>query len=610
MVYLNTYFFNFFINNHIFRHEKKKLKKNMPHSYISDKKLVYFSMEQLVNILVSSVLSVYLPISDTGSRIAISMAVAGIISKLLYATYDFLVSLDIINYFFNVGKSYVIIDPDNPMYDKLLKHIYDKYNNMLSGCKLENDVGKNKLMAVKIKKSIIKEKYDFDNQTYDIEFSLEQTDKNQSDKKNNDKIEPNNKPNVIVRSNSSIKIIESYLNIFIQSVNNKISNKIPIYRTDITNKKDNKTIKWKCTVTKLSKNIKNTIVSDLVEKNFYADINNFINGEQFYLNRGLPYKRGYILYGEPGCGKTSLIKAIANQYRLPIFIIDLNMIKDNGELIKITNDISSHLIDDQKYLVVYEDIDRSSLFRNRWNNSRVTIDCFLNVLDGVDEFYGRITILTANDYEKLSETKALIRPGRVDTIVEVTTCTIKQIESIIKFYFGRIDSDIIKLDASIIITPAQLTQLILMVNDIDKVINVLNKNKNFSKINLEKVNAIYHEAISNDIDIQNSVSDLKEINNNANVNDDDESDDPDLYRKNIIKKVTTKLSLCDLKINQQKDIVDTLSGKARLAYDRLVLNKKSFELQIIQLNKTLELAQLKRSFKDDQSKQKGKRCRS
>ena len=38
----------------------------------------------------------------------------------------------------------------------------------------------------------------------------------------------------------------------------------------------------------------------------------FVDNEQWYNDRGIPYTLGFLLYGSPGCGKTSFIKAILN----------------------------------------------------------------------------------------------------------------------------------------------------------------------------------------------------------------------------------------------------------------------------------------------------------
>lgn len=41
------------------------------------------------------------------------------------------------------------------------------------------------------------------------------------------------------------------------------------------------------------------------------DVREFINSPKWYMDRGIPYRRGYLLYGPPGCGKSSYIMALA-----------------------------------------------------------------------------------------------------------------------------------------------------------------------------------------------------------------------------------------------------------------------------------------------------------
>ncbi|KAK8771539.1 hypothetical protein V5799_025216 [Amblyomma americanum] len=45
-----------------------------------------------------------------------------------------------------------------------------------------------------------------------------------------------------------------------------------------------------------------------IAERLLADIREFIANPQWYADRGIPYRRGYLLYGPPGCGKTSFIE--------------------------------------------------------------------------------------------------------------------------------------------------------------------------------------------------------------------------------------------------------------------------------------------------------------
>ena len=55
-----------------------------------------------------------------------------------------------------------------------------------------------------------------------------------------------------------------------------------------------------------------------------ADARAFLGLERWYAERGIPYRRGYLLHGPPGSGKTSLVCAVAGELRLPIYQLRLS----------------------------------------------------------------------------------------------------------------------------------------------------------------------------------------------------------------------------------------------------------------------------------------------
>ena len=52
---------------------------------------------------------------------------------------------------------------------------------------------------------------------------------------------------------------------------------------------------------------------------------------------GIPYRRGYLLHGPPGCGKSSFITALAGELRLGICVLNLS---ERG----LTDDRLNHLL--------------------------------------------------------------------------------------------------------------------------------------------------------------------------------------------------------------------------------------------------------------------------
>jgi len=65
----------------------------------------------------------------------------------------------------------------------------------------------------------------------------------------------------------------------------------------------------------------NSVILDHgIMDNLIADVDHFLSRPNWYIDRGIPYRRGYLLYGPPGSGKTSAIMAIAG-FQLSFFFV-------------------------------------------------------------------------------------------------------------------------------------------------------------------------------------------------------------------------------------------------------------------------------------------------
>ncbi|CAK4031895.1 Mitochondrial chaperone BCS1 [Lecanosticta acicola] len=143
-----------------------------------------------------------------------------------------------------------------------------------------------------------------------------------------------------------------------------------------------------------------------------TDVREFLDARTWYLDRGIPYRRGYLLYGPPGTGKTSFVQALAGELDFNIAMLSLSQ---RG----LTDDLLNHLLLNvpARTLVLLEDADAA--FSNRrqrdedgYSGANVTYSGLLNALDGVASAEERIIFMTTNHIDRLDD--ALIRPGRVD----------------------------------------------------------------------------------------------------------------------------------------------------------------------------------------------------
>ncbi|CAR29145.1 hypothetical protein ZYGR_0Z00660 [Zygosaccharomyces rouxii] len=165
------------------------------------------------------------------------------------------------------------------------------------------------------------------------------------------------------------------------------------------------------------------------------DIRDFMKNGKWYSDRGIPYRRGYLLYGPPGSGKTSFIQALAGELDYNICILNLS----EGHL---TDDRLNHLMNNmpERSLLLLEDIDAAFNTRKQSGengfHSSVTFSGLLNALDGVTSSEEAITFMTTNHPEKLDP--ALMRPGRIDYKVYIGDATPYQVEKMfMKFYPGE-----------------------------------------------------------------------------------------------------------------------------------------------------------------------------
>lgn len=146
--------------------------------------------------------------------------------------------------------------------------------------------------------------------------------------------------------------------------------------------------------------IDNTITSIIDEFKLFWE------RKPFFSKRGLLHKRGFLLYGPAGSGKTCLIRLLSKEL--------INSL--NGVIIKVDHpglaiegiSIFRRVEPDRPLILLMEDLD--SLVEMYGESA------FLSLLDGEDQFENIVAIATTNYPERL-DSRLVNRPSRFDKII-------------------------------------------------------------------------------------------------------------------------------------------------------------------------------------------------
>ncbi|KAK7403145.1 Complex III assembly protein translocase and chaperone [Neonectria punicea] len=181
------------------------------------------------------------------------------------------------------------------------------------------------------------------------------------------------------------------------------------------------------------------ILDEGVKEAVVDDVKDFMERQQWYVDRGIPYRRGYLLFGPPGSGKTSFIQALAGELDFSVAMINLS---EMG----MTDDKLAYLLTKlpKRSLLLLEDADAAFINRRQresdgYNGATVTFSGLLNALDGVAAGEERIAFLTTNHIDRLDP--ALIRPGRVDLMLRIGEATRFQAARMWDRFYGDVDED-------------------------------------------------------------------------------------------------------------------------------------------------------------------------
>lgn len=163
-------------------------------------------------------------------------------------------------------------------------------------------------------------------------------------------------------------------------------------------------------------------VNQLIETNLFTPIERV---EDCIANH-MPVKRGVLLGGPYGTGKTMAATVAASiAVKTGVTYVYVPRSDELSDAIQFAKQYS-----DKACVIFCEDIDRAVS-----GERSVKMDDILNILDGIDTKSSRIiTVLTTNHLENINP--AMLRPGRLDAIIDVTPPDAKAVEKLVRLY-GR-----------------------------------------------------------------------------------------------------------------------------------------------------------------------------
>lgn len=178
-------------------------------------------------------------------------------------------------------------------------------------------------------------------------------------------------------------------------------------------------------------------------KALMADAERWFRSQQWYQQHGMLWRRGVLISGKQGSGKTTLVRKVCQKLDIPLYVFDLSSMS-NKEFYTNWAECQSNT----PCAVLFDDIDK--VFDKQENiageqGGGLSFDALLSALSGAQPSEGMLVFCTANDVNKIDSTLACSsngsasRPGRIDATIEINEMEEDNRRELAKQLFGESD---------------------------------------------------------------------------------------------------------------------------------------------------------------------------
>lgn len=176
-------------------------------------------------------------------------------------------------------------------------------------------------------------------------------------------------------------------------------------------------------------------LDDSICQRLQTDVLSFFSDEvaRLYQDLRVPYRRGVLMHGPPGNGKTSIIRLIgARLPEVPGLILRPSACFDSDDF----EDVLRAWRRQAPAMLVIEDLN--------WLLKEVNVSTFLNCLDGVEEATGGLMLIATTNHPEELDPAINNRPGRFDVTIEVCPPRQPQRDAFFRAKLCGIDEEVIR----------------------------------------------------------------------------------------------------------------------------------------------------------------------